>query len=469
MKNVTLISLFFLMSVGIVAQSVPGTWKGKVALGNGNEITFVFDIVEKGDALVTMVSIPSQLVSGLKPRKTTFLDGELVVDGSNLGIGYKGSYSTENNRFEGQFQEGFNTIPLNLQKEKASTPRLEMDGGRPQEPHPPYPYLSEDITFVNRSADITLAGTFTRPRDGEVFPAVVLISGSGVQDRDGTAFGHKTLLVLADHLTKQGIAVLRFDDRGFGGSTGEFSSATSEDFAGDVVAAVHYLSKRKDVGPIGLIGHSEGGIIAPMVANKMKGGIAFIVSLAGSGRVGSTTSLIVSKNLRPFPVPDEQAYEDAIAQAIAIASRTDDMDAIRSDLTAHYQKTIAPILMPILGSKEKTDATINGLVESRLTPWSRFFYTYDPAKEFGKVTCPVLALNGSEDIQVPADIHLATIEKALANGRTTHFKVKELRGLNHFFQTCTTCKMNEYQQLGETFAPDALHEISTWILKTLTR
>ncbi|MEM8908320.1 MAG: alpha/beta hydrolase [Bacteroidota bacterium] len=466
MKQFINIVFILLTSTSIYAQEITGVWKGQITLGKGKEIVFLFNIEEANRQLHTTVSIPSQGVVGLKPKATIFSNGELTIDGSNLGMGYQGTYNEAQKEFEGQFQEGVNKIPLALKKEKGALKKVEKKE-RPQEPKLPYPYLSENIVFENEAAQVKLAGTFTKPKQGTLFPAVVLISGSGGQDRDGSAFGHKNLLVLADHLTRAGLAVLRFDDRGFGESTGDFSIDTTADFASDVQSAVEYLRTRKEVAKIGLVGHSEGGIIAPMVANRMPNNIAFIVSLAGAGIIGGETSLIVSKNLRPFPVPSEAAYESTIRKAIAIASKKGNIAEISKELTAHYQKTISPILQPMLGSKEKTDATIQGLVESRISPWSRYFYHYNPADEFKKVTCAVLAINGSKDIQVPADIHLTAIEKALKTGKATHYQIKKLDGLNHFFQQCNTCKMSEYQQLEETFNVDALKAISNWILKTV--
>ncbi len=467
MKKIIGTAIVLLITMGIYAQDIIGVWQGKVTLGKGKEIVFIFDIKQMNGDLSTTVSIPSQRVEGLKPKQTTFVNAELTVDGSNLGIGYKGKYNSSKKQFEGKFQEGANQIPLNLKRDSSRGQSEVESNTKPQEPKQPYPYHSEDVAFNNEAANIKLAGTFTKPKEGSKFPAVVLISGSGGQDRDQTVFGHKTFLVLADYLTRQGIAVLRFDDRGNGQSTGDFAAATTGDFAGDVECAVEYLQKRDDVSVIGLIGHSEGGIIAPKVANRMKDNVAFIISLAGAGIKGSETSLIVSKNVRPFPVPSEEAYENAIREAIKIASKKGDVEKIKVELTEHYQKTIAPILRPMLGSKEKTDETIKGLVEMRVTPWSRYFYDYNPAEEFKKVKCPVLAINGSKDIQVPADIHLVAIEKALKNGKTKNFKVKQLEGLNHFFQKCESCKMSEYQKLDETFNNEALNIISSWILEII--
>lgn len=450
------------------AQNITSIWSGKVTLGKGKEIIFIFNIKEVGGNLITIISIPSQRVEGLKPKQTTFLEKELVVDGSNLGIGYKGIFDSSKKEFAGKFQEGTDQIPLTLKRNDISSEETKAIR-KPQETIKPYPYISEDIEFTNKNTGIKLAGTFTKPKQGTKFPAVILISGSGGQDRDQTVFGHKTFLVLSNYLTKNGIAVLRFDDRGNGKSTGDFATATTGDFATDVESAVKYILSRKDVEKIGLVGHSEGGIIAPIVANRMKKDIDFIVSLAGAGIQGSETSLIVSKNARPFPVPSEEAYESAIREAISIASKKGNIDDVKKELTIHYNKTIAPILRPMLGSDEKTNETIKGLVETRTSPWSRYFYDYNPSNEFKKVKCPVLAINGSKDIQVPADIHLTAIKEALKNGKTKSFKIKEFKGLNHFFQKCSTCKMSEYQNLDETFNPEALELVSNWILETVNQ
>ena len=471
-KNLLILILCVGAAPFLLAQDITGKWVGERTLPNGNKIDFVFEISSSDGKLTTIFSVPSQRVVNLKPKSTTFENNELVVDGSNLGIGYTGSFYEETQTINGFFQEGANKIPLELTRGSQIDDNDDADENmRRQEPKKPYTYKSEDIQFTNISADITLAGTLTTPREIENPPVVILISGSGPQDRDQTLFGHKPFLVLSDYLTNNGVAVLRFDDRGTGGSQGQFDKATTEDFASDVLAAVNYIKSRKDLNfsHIGLIGHSEGGIIAPMVANKAIKDVDFIVSLAAAGIIGTETSYISSTTLTPLPIKDNQEFKNAVRKGIEIAAKEGSESELQKELKAHYIENLAPIIKPFLGSDENTEATIDNLIQNRLSPWSRFFYNYNPAHEFKEVRCPVLALNGSKDIQVPSSIHLTAIENALKNGKTKYYEVVEIEGLNHFFQTCNECTLSEYQNLDETFSPIALSKISSWILKHTDR
>lgn len=259
--------------------------------------------------------------------------------------------------------------------------------------------------------------------------------------------------------------MLRYDDRGFGESKGDHSTATSLDFALDALSAIEYLKTRDDVDTlkIGLIGHSEGGIIAPLVANRSKD-VAFIVSLAGKGISGTELSVIQSKDLRPFPVPDEAAYEQAIRKAIEIAKQDKKSTEIKPELHEHYKNTIGIILQNLGVPESKIEQMIRGLVEMRTSNWSRYFYDYNPADEYAKVSCPKLSLNGSLDTQVKAKINQNGLRKAFANGKNKDFDIIELEGLNHLFQNAKTGKMDEYSEIEETFASDALEIISDWIL-----
>jgi pimeloyl-ACP methyl ester carboxylesterase len=414
------------------SQDITGIWNGTVKLGKDKEISFIFDIKNIDNSYVTVLSIPAQRVAGLKPQSTTFKNGILFIDGANLGLKYEGKFNATSQQFEGNFSEGANTLALNLQKGEL---KLEPKNNRPQEPVRPYPYNEEEVVFENIQANITLAGTLTIPRNNKKAPAVILISGSGPQDRDETFANHKPFWILADHLTRQGIAVLRFDDRGVGKSTGNFSNATTKDFSTDVVSAVAYLKSRADIDTsnIGLIGHSEGGIIAPLAANQTKE-VSFIVLLASTGIPGSEISLMQSISMRPFPVPNEAAYEHAIRKAIEIAASDSELSKIKKELTEHYNKTIAPILKPMVGNDDKVNEIVKGLIESRTTPWVRYFYNYNPATEIEKLNIPVLSLNGTNDTQVTADINQKGIKDALIKGGNKDYKIIELENLNHFFQ-----------------------------------
>ena len=271
--------------------------------------------------------------------------------------------------------------------------------------------------------------------------------------------------MLADYLTRQGIAVLRYDDRGAGKSTGNHSASTTKDFAFDVLSAVKYLRTRKDidVNKIGLIGHSEGGIIAPMVAHLDKS-ISFIVLLGATGIAGSEVSVYLAKAMRGFPVLDETAYEAAIRKAIKIASSNKDVAVIKKELRIHYNASIVPMIKPLFKSEIEIEKVITNLIEIRTSAWNRYFYTYNPANELKKVTCPVLALNGSKDIQVQPKINQDAIRNALAKGHNKDYLVKELSNVNHLFQECETGNMNEYSKIEQTIAPFVLKQISEWIL-----
>jgi len=300
------------------------------------------------------------------------------------------------------------------------------------------------------------------------FPVVILISGSGRHDRDGSIPGHRPFLVLSDYLTSKGIAVLRYDDRGFKESTGDFNKATTADFAQDVLGAVNYLKSRKDIDikKIGLIGHSEGGIIAPLAANQTSD-ISFIVTLAATGIKGSEVSVMQSKSLRPFPVPDEKAFEENVRKSIKIASSNKDIAQKRKELTTHNKTYLEPILKSLGATDENITKFIQNETESVLKPWNSYFFSYNPSKEFEKLSIPVLSLHGSKDIQVDATINQNAIRNALIQGNNKNYKIIELENLNHLFQECATCDINEYKDINQTMSPVALNEISNWIFEII--
>ena len=463
MRKIITSIFLILITFNTKAQKITGSWYSKVKISEEKTLEFNFYISKDSDNYTTIIDIPTNRVTGLKPKTTIFKNDTLFINGSNLGIKYEGVVNWNTQKITGNFSEGGNTIPLSLEKLKEKPKAVAR---KPQEPIKPYPYKEEDVSFKNNAAEVTLAATFTKPNAKKKCPVVILITGSGPQDRDQTFMGHKTFLVLADYLTRQGIAVLRYDDRGTSESTGDFSAATTEDFANDVVAAVNYLKTRDDVDTqnIGLIGHSEGGIIAPLAANKMKNDIAFIVSLAGTGIMGSELVYNQVINMRAFPVPNEEAFNLSMRKAIDIASSSKDLPEIKLELKEHYTKEVAPILRPMLGSEERTEQIISGLIEARTTKWIRYFYNYNPADEYAKIKIPVLSLNGSKDTQVPAKIHQEGIRKALEKAGNEKSEIIELEGLNHLFQVAGTGKMDEYIKIDQTFSPNALKIISNWIL-----
>lgn len=362
---------------------------------------------------------------------------------------------------------------------------------RPQNPKKPYPYREEDVTWESTAKGVTLAGTLTSPHGDGPFPAVILLSGSGPQDRDGQLLGHRPFLVLADHLTRAGIAVLRFDDRGIGKSKGKFETATALDFVDDALSGVAFLKTRPKINSrrIGLVGHSEGGLVAPIAATRSTD-VAFIVMLAGPGKTGAELlEAQIRQAGKSRGASDEYVDWNAAALkrtiAIVLAEKDNAVasrkirEALRADLARQPVRLKLEILAQIAanGGKvtladikdEKPETLDKRLVEAipdsekPVPPSFRFFVQHDPRTTLEKVQCPVLALNGENDQQVPAKVHLREIRLALEKGGNRHATVEEMPGLNHLFQTCKTGLPAEYGTTEETFAPAALNRIARWI------
>ena len=335
---------------------------------------------------------------------------------------------------------------------------------RPQQPTRPFPYREEEVSYLNpRAPGVTLAGTLTIPPGKGPFPAVLLITGSGPQDRNETLFGHQPFFILADDLTRRGIEVLRVDDRGTEKSTGTFSGATTLDFAGDAEAGLAFLDTRPEVDHrrTGLIGHSEGAIIAPMIAAKDRH-VAFIVMLAGSGVNGSQIVaeqgrlIEINGGVKP-EIAAEHARQALKLHALLISEKDDAV------LRKRLQDEIAADATAAGHPPSKADNfVIIAAANQLMSPWFRFFLAYDPVPALRQVTCPVLVLNGSKDMQVSPAQNLPPIRAALAHNH--HAEIDELPNLNHLFQTASTGDSSEYGTIPETFAPAALNKISTWIL-----
>jgi hypothetical protein len=380
----------------------------------------------------------------------------------SVGGTFRGTFADDNSAIEGIWKQSGVSLPLVLERGRAPQIR------RPQEPAEPYPYLTDEVRYESASAAATLAGTLTVPDSTGPFPAVLLISGSGQQDRDETVFGHRPFLVLADYLTRRGVAVLRVDDRGVGGSTGDVTRATSEDFADDALAGVQYLKARHEIDPerIGLLGHSEGALIAAMVAAR-SADVAFLVMLAGTGLVGEEilyrqAALIAEAN---------GASEEAISRNRA--AQEDIFRVLKEESSgADTEAGLREIMREALGSLTEeeraepgvSEETIEAQLRPLLTPWFRFFLTYDPRVALREVTCPVLAVNGEKDLQVPAPENLAAIQEALEAGGNSDYAMIQLDGLNHLFQTATTGSPSEYGRIEETMSPSALAIVADWIL-----
>ena len=350
---------------------------------------------------------------------------------------------------------------------------------RPQTPVPPFRYEIENVTFKNAKDKVTLAGTLTKPSLPEMkedepvlspkYPAVVLISGSGPQDRDETLVDHKPFLVIADYLTKRGFAVLRYDDRGVAGSTGDFTTATSADFANDVRAAVRFLRQRDDIdlSKIGLIGHSEGGLIAPMVAAE-DSRIAFIALLAGPGVSGfeilkdQGRRIPMAEGDSPEAVEANSQLAEAVTSAVRDASDGSDLGSV---IDRAVDSWVSSLPFEQQATARPSDEAVEMLKQQIGTPWFQFFLKHDPATVLKRVECPVLAVNGETDLQVWHEQNLPAIVAALKSGGNNQFRAVRLPGLNHLFQRSETGKVSEYGEIELTIANECLDLVGDWIHK----
>ncbi len=445
-------------------QSVAGVWLGTLETGSFKlRLAVKITQTPTGQLAATLDSI-DQAAKDLPIDTIIFEDGTLRFEARNLNISYTGKLSADGTEIVGKFTQGPGTLPLTF-KRTEKPPTL----SRPQDPQKPYPYAEEEVTYENTIDGVKLAGTLTLPSSKARFPAVLLITGSGPQDRNETILGHQPFLVLADYLTRRGIAVLRVDDRGMGGSSTGNRKATSANYAEDVLAGVEFLKGRKEIDSrrIGLLGHSEGGMIAPMVAVKSKD-VAFIVLLAGPGQTGRDVILLQGDLLQKASGTDPgtiAAVRKVYEQIFAILKDEKDNTAAEKKI----RDVAAAEMATMTEAQKKAFAPVVQVIDTQMvlytSDWFRYFLLFDPAPTLAKVRVPVLALNGEKDLQVPPKENLALIEAALKQGGNRKSTVLLMPGLNHLFQHAETGSPAEYGASKETIAPVALQTIADWILK----
>jgi hypothetical protein len=419
-----------------------------------------------------------QKVGGFKATRT--LDGNRVqIDVPGIRAQFVGTLNVEAGRLNaeatemvGKWSQGLPMALTFKRVESVANPSA-LEPKRPQHPKPPFPYSDKEIAFPSDSGKIELAGTITIPSMPGPHPLAILISGSGPQDRNETLFDHRPFLVIADHLTRNGIAVLRFDDRGVGKSTGKFAAANTMDFASDVQAAVNYARSLPEIASkqIGLIGHSEGGLIAPMVASQDQD-IAWIVLLASPG-VNGEQILYSQGQLIVAAEGGTQKDMNRQRRIQELAFQTIKTSEPGASIEPHVQKIVEQILDPATdqdadpNKSTQLKSALAALIRANLLamkdPWFLFFSSHEPGPVLEKVRCPVLAMTGTKDVQVDPKLNLPKIEESLRKGGNPQFAIRELPGLNHLFQTCQTGGLSEYQTIEETFAPLALETMSNWI------
>lgn len=453
MKKISIL-IGLLFTTHAFSQEISGSWSGNLE-APGLELPVIFHIESFGSTLMASMDSPKQGAFGIRADSTGLKEDQLEIKFVRIGVVYKGSYNSSSQVINGTFSQGGMNIPLNLKRQQ-QTEEEEVIARRPQEPQDPLPYHSEEVTFTNPTDGIRLAGTLTFPRESTQFPAVVLISGSGPQNRDSEAFGHRPFLVLSDHLTKNGIAVLRFDERGVGKSTGDFSTATSRNFANDVVAAINFLISRREVDTdrIGLIGHSEGGIVAPMVADQSEE-VDFMVLLAGPSLPGDQNLLLQKRLIEEKMGVNEEtvALGQQIFQEAYGILKDPDTTGLNQRVRSHLQNAFASGL---------SDDQVEALVEQLTSPWMVFYLNHDPAEVLRRIDIPTLALFAKNDLQVPADENARTLLEGDYNNEWT---IRIFENLNHLFQESPTGLPHEYSQIEETISPIVLETISTWILE----
>jgi hypothetical protein len=455
---IRLLVLFACSIITLHAQvenfDVRGNWIGELKVGANIEM--IFKVTGIND-ISCALDVPLQ---GAKDIPVTLQETIQSVKFHVKAInGHFDGKKIDSITLDGNWKQNGGIYPLKLIKKdvKIEPPK------RPQTPQGPFPYITEEIAVTSNAG--TLAGTLTKPKGKGPFPAVVLITGSGLQDRDETIFNHKPFFVLADALTRAGYAVLRMDDRGFGGSEGDPSKATTEDFAEDIYAGVRALQAQSgiDTKRIGLIGHSEGGMIAQILAAKYPKDIAYIVSMAGLGITGFDVLVWQTRKVTSKTMPMNEVEKTVSRQQTLLTMIKESTDSLqlRAALTDSMGLWAVQQQKMFIVNSPEFRAQLNQLQ----SPWLRYFITFDPERFLRDVKCPVYAINGSEDMQVESTRNLNGIETFLKKHGNKQVDIKEFPGMNHLFQRCTVCDIEEYAKIETTIEQEVINDIIQWLHK----
>ncbi|WP_294307093.1 alpha/beta fold hydrolase [uncultured Chryseobacterium sp.] len=432
------------------AQNIEGSWKGELEF-QGIKLPLILNIKKNGSVYSSTMDSPKQGAKDIPVDKTDFISNELSFEQKMLGATYKGKLT--NGKIEGIFSQNGMQLPLTFTPNTGNGSAV----NRPQTPKPPFTYHTEDITFQNPVDKNTLAGTIAQPENFDKNkPILILITGSGTQNRDEELFEHKPFAVIADDFAKKGIATLRLDDRGIGGSSKGSENDTTYNFATDINTAVDYLVS-KGYKNIGLLGHSEGGMIAPMVAT-MNSKVTFLVLMAGPGT--PIDQLLIQQNERAGKLAGQSDLQ--IIQNEKINSEI--YRFIKNYSGNNYDKDLKDFLTKNFAGQLGENA-IQNIQKQTSSPWFRYFIKFNPDQYLSKIKIPVLAVNGSLDFQVPPKENLEAIGQSLKKAGNPSFKTEELPGLNHLFQEAKTGAFTEYAEIEQTISPSALNTMTRWILK----
>ncbi|MEO5942510.1 MAG: alpha/beta hydrolase [Ferruginibacter sp.] len=470
------LSVFFIFNISY-SQNITGTWQGDLNV-QGNSIPIVFHIVkDSSNNLAASFDSPSQHAFNLPCTAVIVKEDSVILMMESINGKYAGKLSAEKKQMTGTWHQGGGSLALDVNK-TSETAEIKKQN-RPQTPKPPYPYQSEDVEYFNADKTLQYGATITYPTTAEnnkkqKFPSVILITGSGQQDRDETIFGHKSFAVIADYLTKKGYLVLRVDDRSIGKSTGNFAKSTTADFVKDVEASLDFLEQQPQVdkNKIGLLGHSEGGMIAPVVADARKE-INFIVLLAGPGipiqnLMGEQLEAVgSSQGLSPLASKFNAQIFDMIADFTQKDGDSTFKKKMINSLVDCFQKNPKAAEELIMTTPDLIENHVESLIATFKNPWYKYFLAFNPQPYLEKLHCKVLSLNGSKDVQVIAKSNLTGIKASLKKSSSPKYDVIEIPGLNHLFQTCIKCSPDEYGDLEETFSPKALEIIGTWLDKNI--
>lgn len=460
MKRLSFLLLSSLISFSMFSQDIKGQWNGALKV-QGMQLRLVLHVTQTHNGYNAALDSPDQGATGIPVTSLTFENPNIKFSVTNIGVEYNGELKGD--EIVGIFNQFGQEFTLDFSRQTIEKEVLK----RPQEPTKPYPYYSEEVIFQNTQANITLSGTLTLPKKEGKYPVVILITGSGPQDRNEELLGHKPFLVISDYLTRNGIGVLRYDDRGVAESTGDFKTATSADFATDVESAITYLKTRREVDKkkIGLVGHSEGGMIAPMVASKSND-VSFIVLLAGTGIRGDKLLLLQQEliarvsNVSEADIKKTKHLNEKLFEMVI---ESNDNSKLKADLTSLLNEMLSNDTSAIIPNGMTKEEYVLLQVNQLTSPWMLYFIRFNPATTLEKVKCPVLAVNGEKDLQVPPLENLTAIKNALINGGNKNVTTIEFPNLNHLFQECKTGSPLEYSAIEQTFSPAALNEITKWI------